>query len=105
MRSACCGVLTNAFFGLVFDGQFLTRDDRQRKEGYKAAAFAANRSDWAEANSDQIDGMTGGGNVGMYKCARCKSTRTTNFQKQTRSADEPMTVFVKCKDCGKRWRC
>ena len=91
---------------LVLHTQFLTQDDRQRKEGYKRAAFAAARSDWAEANSDVVDAQTGGGDgSGMYKCARCGSTRTTNFQKQTRSADEPMTVFVKCKDCGKRWRC
>ena len=90
---------------LNFDEQFLTNEDRQRKDGYKVAAFNAARSDWAEANSDLVDKQTGSGAIGMYTCGRCKSTRTTNFQKQTRSADEPMTVFVKCKDCGKRWRC
>jgi transcription elongation factor S-II len=24
---------------------------------------------------------------------------------QTRSADEPMTTFVTCIDCGNRWKC
>ena len=102
---ACVCVCADGVFPFFLRTQFLTQDDRQRKEGYKRAAFAAARSDWAEANADTIDAQTGSGNVGMYKCSRCKSTRTTNFQKQTRSADEPMTVFVKCKDCGKRWRC
>jgi transcription elongation factor S-II len=42
---------------------------------------------------------------GEFKCSRCKSSKTTFHEKQTRSADEPMTVFVLCLNCGKRWRC
>ena len=42
---------------------------------------------------------------GLYKCGKCKSRKTTNYQKQTRSADEPMTVFVTCANCSNRWRC
>lgn len=40
----------------------------------------------------------------MFQCSRCKKRQTTFFQLQTRSADEPMTVFIKCIPCGKRWR-
>lgn len=29
---------------------------------------------------------------------------TDYYEKQTRSADEPMTVFGTCLDCGKKWR-
>jgi len=36
---------------------------------------------------------------------RCKSKKCTYFQLQTRSADEPMTTFVTCLDCGNRWKC
>ena len=42
---------------------------------------------------------------GFFKCGRCKSIKTTYFQMQTRSADEPMTVFVSCLNCGKNWKC
>ena len=42
---------------------------------------------------------------GFFKCGRCKSMKTTYFQMQTRSADEPMTVFVSCHKCGKNWKC
>jgi DNA-directed RNA polymerase subunit M/transcription elongation factor TFIIS len=42
---------------------------------------------------------------GLFKCKRCKSTKTSSTQFQTRSADEPMTVFVRCHNCENRWRC
>jgi transcription elongation factor S-II len=41
---------------------------------------------------------------GMFKCGKCKSDKTTYYQMQTRSADEPMTTFVTCMNCGKKWR-
>lgn len=41
---------------------------------------------------------------GIFKCGKCKSKKTTYFQLQTRCADEPMTTFVTCKDCGNNWK-
>jgi DNA-directed RNA polymerase subunit M/transcription elongation factor TFIIS len=43
--------------------------------------------------------------VGTFKCSKCKSQKTTYYQMQTRSADEPMTTFVTCLNCSKRWKC
>ena len=43
--------------------------------------------------------------AGMFKCRRCKSDKTTYYQLQTRSADEPMTTFVTCTKCDLRWKC
>ena len=43
--------------------------------------------------------------TGAFKCAKCKSMKTTYYQMQTRSADEPMTTFVTCLNCQKRWKC
>lgn len=40
----------------------------------------------------------------MYTCKKCKSTRCTYYEMQTRSADEPATIFVTCLDCGKHFR-
>jgi transcription elongation factor S-II len=42
---------------------------------------------------------------GMFKCSKCKSDKTTYYQLQTRSADEPMTTFVTCLNCMKKWKC
>lgn len=40
-----------------------------------------------------------------FTCRKCKSKKCTYVQAQTRSADEPMTTFVSCIDCGCRWKC
>lgn len=67
------------------------------------------RLDWDQANEDKINkqcGITGDLlKASLFTCSRCKSIKTTSTQKQTRSADEPMTVFVLCLNCGKRWKC
>lgn len=40
-----------------------------------------------------------------FTCFKCKKNRCTYYQLQTRSADEPMTTFVTCVNCGNRWKC
>lgn len=42
---------------------------------------------------------------GLFKCSRCKSKKTSYYQMQTRSADEPMTTYVTCNGCGHKWKC
>lgn len=40
----------------------------------------------------------------LLKCGKCKKRNCTYNQLQTRSADEPMTTFVLCNECGNRWK-
>jgi DNA-directed RNA polymerase subunit M/transcription elongation factor TFIIS len=40
----------------------------------------------------------------MFKCNRCGKRETTYYEMQTRSADEPMTIFITCINCGKKWK-
>lgn len=40
---------------------------------------------------------------GALKCRKCKSMKTTYVMVQTRSADEPSTLKVQCRNCGLRW--
>jgi len=40
----------------------------------------------------------------LYKCKKCGSNKCISWQMQTRSADEPMTIFVECTICGNRFR-
>jgi len=38
----------------------------------------------------------------MFTCRKCKSKRSSYYELQTRSADEPATIFITCLDCGKQ---
>jgi DNA-directed RNA polymerase subunit M/transcription elongation factor TFIIS len=40
----------------------------------------------------------------MFKCGKCKSKKVTFYLRQVRSADEPMTSFFTCHNCGKHWK-
>jgi len=39
-----------------------------------------------------------------FTCGKCKSKRCTYYAMQTRSADEPMTLFVTCLDCDHHFK-
>jgi transcription elongation factor S-II len=38
------------------------------------------------------------------RCGKCGQKRVSYTQAQTRSADEPMTTFCECLNCGNRWK-
>lgn len=72
----------------------MASDERQRQiENIKEKAlFECQRGGEATATTDQ------------FKCARCGQRKCTYYQMQTRSADEPMTTYVTCVNCSKRWK-
>lgn len=37
-------------------------------------------------------------------CGKCRQKKVSYSQAQTRSADEPMTTFCECTNCGNRWK-
>ncbi|KAL8946259.1 MAG: hypothetical protein Q9222_007324, partial [Ikaeria aurantiellina] len=39
-----------------------------------------------------------------FECGKCKQRKVAYNQAQTRSADEPMTTFCECQNCGNRWK-
>jgi DNA-directed RNA polymerase subunit M/transcription elongation factor TFIIS len=40
----------------------------------------------------------------QFYCGQCHKRECTYYEMQTRSADEPMTIFITCLNCGKHWR-
>lgn len=45
-----------------------------------------------------------GASTAMFTCSRCQSKKCTYYEMQTRSADEPATIFITCLNCDKHWR-
>ncbi|XP_062421135.1 transcription elongation factor A protein 2 [Pungitius pungitius] len=46
----------------------------------------------------------GGTETDMFICSKCHGKNCSYTQVQIRSADEPMTTFVLCNNCGNRWK-
>jgi len=86
-----------------------TEEKAQERDATVKKLQDSRRLDWDQANEKKINDMCGiKGELlkaSLFTCGRCKSIKTTSTQKQTRSADEPMTVFVLCMNCGNRWKC
>lgn len=40
----------------------------------------------------------------QFKCGRCKKRDIVYYEKQTRSADEPSTLFMFCLNCSNSWK-
>ncbi|XP_053867779.1 transcription elongation factor A protein 3 [Malaclemys terrapin pileata] len=57
-----------------------------------------------EAIREHQMAKTGGTTTDLFQCGKCKKKNCTYNQVQTRSADEPMTTFVLCNECGNRWK-
>ncbi|KAM9318763.1 LOW QUALITY PROTEIN: transcription elongation factor A protein 3-like [Pholidichthys leucotaenia] len=57
-----------------------------------------------EAIREHQMAKTGGTSTNLLQCSKCKKKNCTYNHMQTRSADEPMTTFVMCNECGNRWK-
>jgi len=88
--------------------QLASEEKKKAMEERTKKMMESKQLDWEAQNESKINEMCGIKgellNASLFTCGRCKSTKTTSTQKQTRSADEPMTVFVLCLNCGKRWK-
>lgn len=40
----------------------------------------------------------------QFKCSRCKGRECSYIELQTRSCDEPASIFITCHGCGNKWR-
>ena len=72
--------------------------------------YELNSSRWKEAIERQriIEKQQLEGNKSMatdqFLCRKCYKRECTYYEMQTRSADEPMTIFINCLSCGNNWR-
>jgi DNA-directed RNA polymerase subunit M/transcription elongation factor TFIIS len=60
------------------------------------------RSDYEKLETLAMEGESFNG---FFACESCGSKKTGFIQLQIERADEPMTNFVFCYDCEKRYKC
>lgn len=86
--------------------ELATKEVVDAREGIAKETEMAKRTDMIQIKrmeimkANGIDPNAGG----EFTCSKCKSNKTSFYEKQTRSSDEPMTVFITCLNCGKHWK-
>lgn len=53
---------------------------------------------------EKYDSVSSSASATLLRCRTCKGTDVSWQQKQTRGADESMTIFCTCASCGCRWK-
>lgn len=87
------GALTPARLAVMTAEEMASDEVKQMREQFKKEAI--NDAQLATVQGTKTD---------LLKCGKCKKRNCTYNQVQTRSADEPMTTFVLCNECGNRWK-
>ncbi len=64
---------------------------------------SAKRQEWLQAAYPTHIAPTVSITKSILVCGRCQKRSVDYYEKQTRGADEPMTVFAHCLACNKRW--
>lgn len=102
------GSLTPAALCKLSIDQLATQQEQAAQQEILQRKFDAGRTDYYDVvMRDKVMKANGldPNAAGEFTCRKCKGTKTSHYSMQTRSSDEPMTVFVKCLGCGTRWRC
>lgn len=71
------------------------RSDQQREEDERIRKENMDKAMVAQAERSISTSL---------QCGKCGQRKVTYTEAQTRSADEPMTLFCTCLNCGKSWR-
>ncbi|EMC95202.1 hypothetical protein BAUCODRAFT_530419 [Baudoinia panamericana UAMH 10762] len=91
----------DVFNGKIEPKRFVTMTSDELKNAEKRAQDAAlekeNMKASMTAQEEKAISTT-------MTCNKCKQSRVAYTQAQTRSADEPMTTFCECTNCGNRWK-
>lgn len=105
--SITSGALDAADLVQMTPSELASDDMKQSRDSSAAETQKAKRGDLYEITRASIleDNGIDASKGGEFTCRKCKGSKTTHYALQTRSSDEPMTVFVTCLTCGNRWRC
>ncbi|MFH4977194.1 hypothetical protein AB6A40_003903 [Gnathostoma spinigerum] len=87
------GVVTPEKFAVMTSEEMASDEIRKQRDAFTKEAILEHQMSVQEGTPSD-----------MFKCGKCGKKNCTYTQVQTRSADEPMTTFVFCRECGNRWK-
>ncbi|TKA83873.1 hypothetical protein B0A55_00144 [Friedmanniomyces simplex] len=95
------GLRRDVLEGEIEPRKFVTMSSDELKSAEKRAQDAAlekeNMKQSMTAQEEKAISTT-------MTCGKCRQSRVAYTQAQTRAADEPMTTFCECVNCGNRWK-
>ena len=109
VKHLAAALCLNERLRLLEPGALVGLDDAGLAAGLPIAQLAAEQRErdakQAAALAQEDAFLSGGGGTAAFLvCSKCKATTVAVEQKQTRSADEGMTVFCRCMACGHKWK-
>lgn len=91
------GIYDPEYLAIMDENEMVNKNEREKIKKNMEDNFNSVRSDWDDMHIPVTEGV--------YKCRKCGGKKTRQIEKQIRSADEPMTIFITCVTCGNSWRC
>merc|ERR1712025_136690 len=92
-ENVLCGVISPERLAVMKSEEMASDEVKKQREAFIKEGIDASRL-------AQVEGTK----TSDLKCGKCGKRNCTYNQLQTRSADEPMTTFVMCNECGNRWK-
>ncbi|XP_053309389.1 transcription elongation factor A protein 2 [Spea bombifrons] len=92
-KNVLCGAITPEQIANMSCEEMASKELKEMRKAMTKAAIQEHQM-----------GKTGGTQTDLFTCGKCKKKNCTYTQVQTRSADEPMTTYVVCNECGNRWK-
>lgn len=90
-ENVLCGVIPAEKLAVMTSEEMASDEVKKQREAYVKEGIDA--AQLAKVQGTKTD---------LLKCGKCGKKNCTYNQIQTRSADEPMTTFVLCNECGNR---
>ena len=101
-----CFIIFNGFHTKILGGDpmdLINASDEQISEGSAHCEWEKKFFEKQELARKILLDKKSSVSRGIFACPKCKSFDVDTEQKQTRSADEPMTNFCTCNNCGKKF--
>ena len=93
-ENVLCGVISTKKIAVMTSEMMASEEVKKQRESFVKEGMKA------VAHLDMVQGTK----TELFKCGKCGKKNCTYEQIQTRKANKTMTNFVRCNECGNRWK-